>query len=86
MVAYSLISCSCDYYSIGIYTSLKQLYLTLKNVVSEDMEFYPKEEIMGFYEIKRVKLNNHNPEVCVEFSRTGKNVPINWKRVFKKER
>lgn len=83
MVAYSLVSCSGDTFSIGIYTSLRKLYKELKNYVKDDLEWYPKEEIQEFYEIVKVNLNS-KPLECTEFSCHGSKIEINWKKVVDK--
>lgn len=83
MRAYSLISCSGDIFSIGIYTSLRKLYIAFKKYVKDDLEWYSKEEIQTFYEIKKVNLNSE-PLECSEFSCHGPKIEINWKKVFDK--
>lgn len=82
MKCYSLISCSSDYFSIGIYTSLDNLYVALKTIIAELKEYrYPKEEIKTWYEVKEVYLDNE-PLECYEFSRYGKKIKIDWGKVF----
>ena len=81
MKCYSLISCSSDYYCIGIYTSLDNLYVALKTVVTEELKEWSKKEIKTWYEVKEVYLDNE-PLECYEFSRYGKKIKINWDKVF----
>lgn len=84
MVAYSLINCSSDYFSVGIYTSLDNLYVALKNCVKEDLRWdFSKQDIKTFYEIIKVNLDSE-PLACYEFSRHGSNIEIDWKKVFDK--
>jgi len=84
VVAYSLISCSSDYYSIGIYTSLENLYVALKDCVKKDLELdFSKQEIQTFYEIKKVNLDSE-PLECYEFSCHGLKIKINWEKVLDK--
>ena len=86
MKAYSLISCSSDYFCIGIYNSLKNCYVALKDTIyfmQKDGFFYPQEEIKTWYKILEVILDNE-PLECSEFSTCGKEIPIDWKKVFDK--
>jgi hypothetical protein len=82
MKAYSLISCSSDYFCIGIYTSLENCYTALKSAIEDDLEFFEKSEIETFYEIKEIVLDNE-PLECYEFSTYGKNIDIDWGKIFK---
>lgn len=83
MVAYSLISCSGEYFSMGIYTSLENLYIALKDCVKKDLEWYSKEEIQDFYEVTKVNLDSE-PLECFEFSTYGLIIEIDWEKVFDK--
>jgi len=86
MKAYSLISCSSDYFCIGIYTSLKNCYTALKDIIysmREEGSFYPQEEIKMWYKILEVILDNE-PLECYEFSTYGKEISIDWEKVFDK--
>lgn len=84
MIAYSLIriSCSGDYFSVGIYTSLGNLYVALKDCIKEDLEWSSKKDIQTFYKIIKVHLDSE-PLSCYEFSRYGLEIEIDWEKVFK---
>jgi hypothetical protein len=84
MVAYSLIDCSSDYFSVGIYTSLENLYDELEKVViHECLDIgFSQEEIKTFYTIQEVHLDA-KPLDCFEFSTSGTEIEINWDEVFK---
>ena len=83
MKVYSLISCSSDYFCMGIYTTLDNVYTVLKDCVKLDLECgFNKEEIKNnFYEIKIVSLDAE-PLECHEFSTYGKNIKIEWEKIF----
>jgi len=83
MIAYSLINCSAEYFSVGIYTSLENLYIALKDCIKRDIEWFSKEEVQTFYEIKKVHLDSE-PLECYEFSRHGLKIEIDWEKVFDK--
>lgn len=83
MTAYSLINCSGDYFSVGIYTSLENLYIALKDCVKKDLEWDSKEEIQTFYEVVKVNLDSE-PLECFEFSHYGRIIEIDWEKVFDK--
>ena len=85
MIAYSLIDCSSDYFSIGIYTTLDNLYVALKDCVKENLKCdFSKQDIKTFYEIVKVNLDS-KPLACYEFSRYGSKIKIDWKKVFDKQ-
>lgn len=83
MKCYSLIKCSSDYYCIGIYTSLANLYIALKNNVAKVKRGwdYQDEEIKTWYEVKEIYLDTE-PRKYSDFSTSGKKVKINWKKIF----
>ncbi len=83
MIAYSLISCSGDYFSVGIYTSLGNLYVALKDCIRKDLEWYSKEDIQTFYKIIKVNLDSE-PLECYEFSLYGLEIEIDWEKMFDK--
>jgi len=81
MIAYSLISCSCDRFCIGIYTSLDNLYVALKDCVRCDLEYSPFQEIKEFYEVFEITLDNE-PLKYFEFTTHGKEIIIDWNKIF----
>lgn len=82
MVAYSLINCSSDYFSIGIYTSLENLYVALKSEVYKCLEYNDAiKDIKEWYEIIQVNLDSE-PLDCCEFSTYGKQIKIDWKKIL----
>lgn len=81
MRAYSLINCSSDYFSVGIYTSLENLYVALQDCVKEDLEHCSKEDIKERYKIIKVYLDNE-PNLNNEFSTYGNQIPVDWNKIF----
>ena len=86
MVAYSLISCSSDYFSMGIYTSLENLYVALRTDVyqNEYFAYDTIENLKDWYEIIQVNLDNE-PLSCFEFSTHGIKIEIDWDKVLDKQ-
>jgi hypothetical protein len=83
MECYSLIN-ALEHQSKGIYTSLENLYVALKDCVQKDLSYgYPKEDVMLWYEIKQVFLD-YEPLKYHEFSTHGKQIEIDWNKIFKK--
>jgi len=83
MIAYSLICCNGDYFSVGIYTSLENLYIALKDCIKRDIKWFSKEEVQTFYKIIKVNLDSE-PLACYEFSCHGLEIEIDWEKVFDK--
>ena len=84
MTAYSLINYSSNPLSVGIYTTLKNLYVALKDCVTEDLkQGFTKQDIQSLYKIVRVSLDNE-PIKLYEFSRYGSEIKIDWKKIFDK--
>lgn len=81
MECYSLVNAT-EHFSKGIYTSLENLYVALKDCVQKDLKYgYPKEDVMSWYEIRKVLLDSE-PLKYWEFSTYGKKIEIDWNKIF----
>ena len=81
MTVYSLINSFCDRFCVGIYTSLDNLYVALKDCVKRDFEYYTPQEMKEYYEIFKLTLDNE-PLECFEFTTHGNEITIDWEKVF----
>lgn len=68
---------------LGIYTTFDKCYQMLKEDIDDKyFAYYDGEDIENFYRVYKVSLDNEITE-CGDFTTDGKEVEINWDKLFK---
>ena len=83
MTAYSLINALNGYFSVGIYTSLENVYCALRTVARACIKNgLSQENIAVSFKVNKVYLDAE-PLKFHEFSTYGTDIEIDWEKVFK---
>lgn len=68
---------------LGIYTTFDKCYQMLKEDIDDKyFAYYDGEDIENFYRVYKISLDNEIAE-CGDFTTDGKEVEINWDKLFK---
>lgn len=71
------------YRCLGIYTTFDKCYQMLKEDIDDKyFAYYDGEDIENFYRVYKISLDNEIAE-CGDFTTDGKEVEINWDKLFK---
>ncbi len=81
MVGYSLINALDGYFSVGIYTSLENVYCVLKSISQNLQERGLPKDAIKSYKVKIVYLDTE-PLKFHEFSTYGVDAEIDWNKIF----
>lgn len=68
---------------LGIYTTFDKCYQMIKEDIDDKyFKYFDREDIENFYNVYKVSLDNEIAE-CGDFTTDGKEVEINWDKLFK---